>query len=141
MSQSLIHTLRRHRVYAEITDEIKDDDSTLAICFFGILATLTMAVLCFCLSNMYLLAKNKRFSNIPLTFFYLFSLITLISNNISFFDYSLAMLLYFLDIWLNYQYCMYTCLMTCMIYSYVCTGYCYIINWYLYYKFNPSYSI
>ena len=58
----------------------KDDIYTSQHWLFGILGGLTLLVLLFCIANAYILAKNKRFKNLALFFFYLFSFFTLFCN-------------------------------------------------------------
>ena len=59
----------------------KDDIYTSQHWLFGILGGLTLLVLVFCIANAIILAKNNRFKNLALFFFYLFSFFTLFCNN------------------------------------------------------------
>jgi hypothetical protein len=95
---------------------------------FYLLAAITACVLSLCTYNAILLINNGKMKRVSLALFYLFSFISLVCKTNLLNNRCLAMLVYFMDVFFDYDLCTYNLFMGLVPYTYVCTAYAYIIN-------------
>jgi len=124
-------TSQQHHCPPELGDGfpfIKDDIYPVQRWLFVGLGAITGIILVMCVVNIVLLHKNRRFKNMALMFFYMFSFITLFCKRINNFTI-IVRLGFFLDLLVDWGPCTYQLLKWLPFYTYAVTAYCYITNW------------